>query len=331
MFDFIQKDFKNVVVGQEESIGTMVRAIGNGNAENMILVGTDMSGRMSEKTRKESAESFQMVDGRWDDLKDPKYENPVIITADKARTLGVKRFDILRIRLRNIFGQNQSARLTVIGTMKTSNIFMGAVTFGEMQNVKTILGFDSHSTGNFNLTLKHPEKNARLLADAVHRRLNTSGVAVIAGIAEAHGRKRTATVLGFNSDPDLQSKWAGQLDLISGNLEKIRLDKTALVAQPLARALGVGPGSSFNVQYADKWGIPGAYVLIQVGGIFRPAKIWGPQVILLQDERFYEAFYGHWPQPAAQVAGAFIPGKDHPAYALLSPEWIFLPRTRHHG
>jgi ABC-type lipoprotein release transport system permease subunit len=327
IMDFIKHDFKDVVIDQDEAIGTMVRAIGNGNAENMILVGSDMSSQMSEKTRKETQESFQMVDGKWEDLKNSKYENPVIISADKARTLNVKRLDILRVRLRNIYGQNQSARLTVVGTMKTSNIFMGAVTFGEMQNVKNILGFDSHSTGNLNLNIKNPDKNARPLADAIHKRLNTPGLAIIAGTAEAGGRKRPATVLGFNSDPALQSKWAGQVDLISGDLEKTRLDKYALVAQPLAQALGVKPGSAFTVRYTDKWGVPGAQVLIHVGGIFKPAKNWGSQVILLQDERFYDAFYGHWPQPARLMKDAFVPGKDHPAYALLSPEWIILPRT----
>jgi ABC-type lipoprotein release transport system permease subunit len=329
LLDFIQKDFKGVVLKSNESIGTMVRAIGNGAAENMILVGTDFSGRGRGQATQEEKETFQLVEGNWDELRNTKVENPVVISAEKARTLNVKRRDILRVRLRNIYGQNQSVHLTVMGTMKTSNMFMGPVTFGEMQKVKAILGYDEHSTGNLNLVIKNPEKNARALADAIHARLQVlSGkVAVICGTAEVSGVKRTVTVLGFNSDPALKSSWGKQFDLVSGDLEKCRLEKKALVAQPLAQALGLHVGSVFTVHYTDKWGTPQAVISGEVGAVFRPGATWGPNVILQQDERFYEAFYSRWPEAATRVPGAFIPAKNHPAYALLSPEWVLLPRT----
>jgi ABC-type lipoprotein release transport system permease subunit len=306
----------------------MARAIGNGSAENMIYVGSDMSAEFSAKSKKESDEMFRLAEGRWEDLTDPKYENPVLISADKAKSLKVKRFDTLRLRLRNLYGQDQAARVTVVGTITTSNIFMGSVMFGEMKDVKTILGFDEHSTGSINLVLKNPAKDARKLADDIHNKLQAqTALAVIAGQAEAGPLKKTATVLGFTSEASSKTAWAQQLSLVAGDFEKARLDKTALVAQPLAKALGLSLGSSFAVRYTDKWGVPNAVVAGRVGGIFKPGSIWGPNVILLQDERFYEAFYSHWPEPAAKVPGAFIPGKDHPAYALLAPEWVVLPRT----
>jgi ABC-type lipoprotein release transport system permease subunit len=328
LMEFIKKDYPGVVIKSEESIGTMVRAVGNGTAENMILVGTDFSESAGTKATKEEEESFQLVEGNWNDLRDPKIENPVVVSAEKARTLKVKLHDILRVRLRNIYGQNQSARLTVMGVMKTGNMFMGPVTFGDMKKVKAILGFDEHSTGNINLVIKNPEKNARKLADAIHAHLQTMpGLAIIVGEARGAGVRREVTVLGFNSDPALKPKWDQQLDLVSGDLEKCRLDKKALVAQPLAQALGLHLGSLFTVNYTDRWGVPQAAVSGEVGAIFRPGTTWGPNVILLQDERFYEAFYSRWPLSAAKAAGAFIPAKNHPAYALLSPEWVLLPRT----
>ncbi|NTV52086.1 MAG: ABC transporter permease [Candidatus Firestonebacteria bacterium] len=326
VFDFLKRDYSDSIREVEESIGMMARVVGHGNAENMILVGTDMSPAVSQRTQKETDEMWRVVGGRWQDLTNPRYENPVAISADKARSLNVKLFDTLRLRLRNLYGQDQSARVTVVAIITTSNIFMGSVMFGEVAEVKTILGFDEHSTGSINLVLKNPAKDAVQLANAIHDRLQPA-LAVIAGQAEANREKSPATVLGFNSDASFKAAWAQQISLVAGDFEKARLDKTALVAQPLARALGLSVGSAFTVRYTDKWGRPNALLAGKVGGIFRPEPQWGPGVILLQDDRFYESFYAHLPQAAAAAPGAFIPGKNHPAYALLAPEWVLLPRT----
>lgn len=326
---FISKEFPDVVLENEEAVGTMVRAVGNGKSDNMILVGVniDPNQKMDEKARRELEESFRLVEGKWDDLNDPGIENPVILSADKAKYLNVKPHDVLRLRMRNIYGQDQSARVTVVGTMKTGNIFMGPVTFGNLKQVKALLGYSEHAIGSLSLTLKDPGKNARAVADAIHARLKNPGLAVIAGSAEAAGRRQNVTMLGFNSDPALLPKLAAQVELTAGSLEETRLKKRALVAEPLARALALRPGGTFEVRYTDKWGKPTGAATVHVGGLFKPGKHWSGNTVLLQDDRFYEAFYSHWPQPAAQVPGAFVPSGDHPAYALLAPEWILLPRT----
>jgi ABC-type lipoprotein release transport system permease subunit len=331
VFDFIRAEFKDVLLEDEEAIGTMVRAIGNGKADNLILVGVniDTSQKQDQKARKEMEESFRLVEGQWADINDPKYENPVIISADRGRYLNVKLHDVLKLRLRNIFGQDQAAHVTVVGIMTTGNIFMGPVTFGSVKQVRALLGYDEHSTGNINLTLKQPEKNARRVADAIHARLQTqaSGLAAIVGDAAGDGRKSNALVLGFNSNTAEAQSLATQLDVTAGSLEKARVDKAALIAQPLARTLGVTVGGTFTVRYTDAWGAPTGNLLVHVGGIFRPGKLWDPHTVLLEDSLFYKAFYDHWPRAVTPADGLQVPGKDHPAYARLSPEWILLPRT----
>ncbi len=326
LMDFIHTDYKDIVLEDEEAIGNMVRAIGNGRADNIIYIGVDTSPKKDAKAWKELDESFHLVQGKWQDLNDTRYENPVILTVDKARYLNVKLHDKLRLRLRNVYGQDQAARVTVVGTMKVSNIFMGPVTFGNKRDVKAILGYDSHSTGNINLVIKDPAKNARPLADAIHARLQPS-LAVIPGRAENNGRSHPVAIMGFNSDSVTARELETQVDITVGRLEQTRLDKTALVAQPLARKLGVRKGSAFTVRYTDKWGAPTGELVVHVGGLFNPGKSWGPQTVLLQDERFYEAFYSHWPRAVAPSDHLMVPGKDHPAYAMLSPTWILLPRT----
>ncbi|MEW6515637.1 MAG: FtsX-like permease family protein [candidate division FCPU426 bacterium] len=330
VFDFVRKDFKDVLLESEEAIGVMVRGIGNGKADNLILVGVDIDPNevLDEKALKEMEESFHLVQGRWEDLNDARYENPVILSEDRCRYLNLKLHDVVRLRLRNIFGQDQAARATVVGIMTTGNIFMGPVVFGNVEQVKTLLGYDEHSCGSINLTLKEPQKNARWVADAIHDRLQAPGLAAIAGTAEAEdGRRARALVMGFNGNSTEAQALAAHLEILAGSMEKTRLDKAAWVAQPLARELGVGVGSALSVRYTDKWGAPTGNFTLRVGGIFRPGKQWDPRAILLTDHRFYEAFYAHWPRPITTADGFVLPGKDHPDYDFLSPEWIMLPRT----
>lgn len=330
VFDFINTDFKQVLVESDEAIGVMVRAVGNGKADNLILVGIDIDPNevLDAKTLKEMEESFRLVQGQWTDLNDAQYENPVILSEDRCRYLNLKLHDVVRFRLRNIFGQDQAARATVVGIMTTGNIFMGPVVFGNVKQVRTLLGYDEHSYGTINLTLKEPQKNARWVADAIHDRLRSPGLAAIPGTAEAgNGRASGVLVLGFNSNSAEAQALAGQLEVLKGSLEQARLDKTALVAQPLAQALGVGVGGAFKVSYTDKWGAPAGNFSVHVGGIFRPGEEWDPRAVLLTDHRFYEAYYAHLPRPVAPADKLSLPGKDHPAYNLLSPEWILLPRT----
>jgi hypothetical protein len=168
------------------------------------------------------------------------------------------------------------------------------------------------------------------VADAIHARLRSPGpgLAVIVGTTGAEpGRKPNVLVLGFNSNSTEAQSLAAKLHITAGSMEKARVDKSALVPQPLAQTLGVGVGGVFTVRYTDKWGAPSGNFVVHVGGIFQPGKIWDPHTVLLEDDRFYEAFYDHWSRPVTPADGLAVPGKDHPAYAQLSPEWVLLPRT----
>lgn len=330
VFEFIRAEFQDVLVEAEEAIGVLVRAIGNGKADNLMLVGVkfDPDQMQDAKAVKELEGAFHLVQGQWTDLSDPAHENPIIISEDRSRYLNLKVHDVLRLRLRNVFGQDQATRVTVVGIMTTSNIFMGPVIFGNVDQVKTLLGYDEHSCGTINLTLKDPQKNARRVADAIHDRLGSPGLAAIVGAADSeHGRTSSVLVLGFNGNSIEAQGLAAQLEVTAGSVETARRDKTALVTDPLARDLGVGVGDAFTVRYTDKWGAPKGEVVVHVGGTFRPGTAWDPHTVLLEDERFYEAFYAHWPRALTPDDGRTLPGPDHPAYARLSPEWVLLPRT----
>jgi len=322
----ILQGFDDVILEKEEVIGVFCRAIGNGKADNIILVGTELEGdgKLSEKDKKEMEESFRLVEGKWEDLKNSQVENPAIISVEKARYLNVKLNDVLRLRLRNIYSQDQSARITVVGIIKNDNIFMQPVAFVEQSRAKAILGFDAHSTGTMNLVIKEPEKNAKKLADAIHKKFS-SNLAVIDGVLESAGGRGDVSVFGFRSDPESRHKLFPMLKVTAGSAEQAWKDKAALVAGPLAKRLGLKPGDAFSVRYTDKWGEANVTLSSRVAGIFDPGAEWGQDVVLVHDARFYDVFYPHWPSPARTEA--FVPDAKHAAYSLLAPEWILLPRT----
>lgn len=321
----VLKAHDDVIVAKEEAVGVFCRAIGNGKADNIILVGAEMGPAADPTAQKEMEESFRMIEGSWDDLQNSSLENPAIISSEKARYLNVKVNDVLRLRLRNIYGQDQSARITIVGIMKNDNIFMQPVVFVEISKTKAILGFDRHSTGSINLVLKNPEKDAIPLANALHKKLG-AGLAVMDGTAEAAGGRQAALVLGLRSDPESRDKMAAFLRVTAGKGLDAWKDKAALVAQPLAQKLKLKPGDAFAVRYTDKWGEKDVALHSKVAAIFDPGKDWGADTILVHDDRYYDVFYPHWPAAPARK-DAVIPKPDHPAYAWLAPEWILLPRT----
>ena len=165
----------------DEAVGTFCRAIGNGKADNVVLVGIDMSKQVSPELMKEYMSSFNVIKGSYMDMIRTDVENPLILSKQKADSLNVKINDIIRFRFRNVYGQDQAARATVAGIMANDNIFMQGIMFVEMKNIKKMMGYKVHECGNIQLILKNPVKNAVKVADSLHDALKP-GPAFIAGL-----------------------------------------------------------------------------------------------------------------------------------------------------
>jgi len=310
----------------DESIAMFARAIGNGRSDNIILIGIDTKKGVSAKARKELEESFRLVEGAWKDIEDPATENPVIISAEKARYLNVKKHDVVRVRFRNMFGQDQAERLTVVGIMQNDNIFMQPVVFLEQTREKKMLGYRPYETGSLSLTIKNPQKNAFALAGRIYDRL-TPGTAVIYAAAAGSGKSRPAVVLGFKSDDDSKKKIAALLKLNAGSLDKAFRKDGVIVPAGLARALGVTAGDVLTLRYSRKFEEAPKEATLRVSAVCAPGGYPGQDIILLNDAGFYDLYYDDMPagpgagqKPYAAAAGSAWGG-------LAAPEWILLKRT----
>ncbi|MCM2266299.1 MAG: ABC transporter permease [Elusimicrobiales bacterium] len=295
----------------EEGVGYFMRAIGNGKSDNIILVGANMSAELSDKERREIEESFRVVEGSWEGARDSKAENPIIISAEKARYLNVTLGDTVRVRFRDMFGQDQAARLTVAGVMRNDNIFMQPVVFLERERAKALLGYRPWETASFSLTLSDPKRGARAVADAIHARLKPGLASMEASV---NGRK--TALFGVKSDAASREALAARLKLSPAVLEAALRRDGALLDARTARALGVRQGEEFRASWARKFEPGLGETRLKAAAIFSGE---GPGGVLVNDGKFYAAYYRDLPAAGAAPA----PGWE----ALLAPEWTLLPRT----
>jgi len=314
-----------VIEEADESIGMFARAIGNGRSDNIVLVGIDTKKGISKKALKEMEASFRLVEGQWKDVENASIENPVIISEEKARYLNVKKNDIVRVRFRNMFGQDQAARLTVAGITRNDNIFMQAVTFLELARAKELLGYRPYETGSLSLTIKDPQKNAFALAGRIHERLKP-GAAVIYASAAGRAGRNPVMLLGYKSDNEAKKKISGILKLTAGSFEKAFKKDGVIVPSGLARTLGVSAGDAINIRYDRKFEKTPKEASYHISAVCSATGYPDENVILMNDSGFYDLYYEDLPagpgpevKPYSAARGAWD--------GLVAPEWILLKRT----
>ncbi|OGS34499.1 MAG: hypothetical protein A2293_05575 [Elusimicrobia bacterium RIFOXYB2_FULL_49_7] len=322
MISVIRQSDGETILDIDESIGTFAKAIGNGSADNIILVAVDLSKSVDAKKIKETEESFKMVEGSFYDLRRTDIENAAILSEEKARYLNVKTNDVIRIRFRNIYGQDQAARLTVVGIMKNSNIFMQPVVFSEMANVRHVMGFRPWETGNINVVLKNPKKDAVALANRIHEKL-APGRAVISGTLNHAGKSDPVAVAGYRSDVESLAKVAAILKPAGG--AEVKKDG-AFVSAKLAKRMGINTGSRVLVSYPNKFDDNSSVFPMNITGIFNGDI--NDNLIIVNETDFYNAYYDNLPRlPDGNAATEFSPAETHPLSPLLTTEWVLLKRT----
>ena len=318
----------DMLVDLDEGVGMFLRAIGNGKAENMVLVGIDTGKSITEEQRKEVDESFHMIEGRFENLSTSTSENPVILSKEKADTLKVKKGDIIRIRYRDIQGRTQSARLTVDGILSNDNIFMQGVMFIELSKMKEMMGYRPYECGSLQLTLKNPRRNAKIAADRIHDALSPGPAFMAAGITSGT-RKASCTVIPFMGNDDEKKKIiTDQFKLTSGKMDDVVGRKGMMISDVLSRKLGAGVNRKITITYKTRFDDKNHSFDATVKGIFRAGSMTGTNTVYMQETLFYPEFYQNLPDLENDRARAFIPADNAPFKAALGNEWVLLDRSR---
>ena len=311
----------------DEALGIFTRAIGNGKSDNMILVGVDTTKKITDEQRKEYDESFNVIDGKFEDLGTAPVANAVILSKDRADSLNVKKNDVISIRFRNVFGQNQSERLTVVGVLNNDNIFMQGVMFCELKNVKAMMGYRPYETANIQIKIKNPKNNAILVADKIHAAL-TPGPAFISGSVKSGSIESDVTVIPFRGDDDSLKIISSSFKLQSGKMEEVTLHDGGMISSKLAAALGVTTGREITISYNTKFEKERVSFKVKVKGVFIADINTGDKTVYMHEALFYPKFYDRIPDLKIDITTAFIPPVNASFKSVLGNEWELLNRTR---
>jgi ABC-type lipoprotein release transport system permease subunit len=312
------------VATMSEAIGVFGRGIGNGRADNIILVGIDLSADITPEELEDTRRNFKMIVGDFTDLGDTLVENPLILSRNKAENLNLKKNDILRVRMSDINGMQQAARFTVVGIFEPANIFMSAPVFAEMRDLKRIMGYGPHDIATYYITLTDPRKNAIPLADTLHQYLRP-GLAAI----DAKADRGPLLVMGYRADSTWLLPLKSRFTVTAGDSAAAFRATGALLGEAAAKRLGVSPGDTVRVEYLAKHDSTRATARFAVSALYASSDpALTDEALLVNESRFYHVFYQAWPAPPGGEARKLLPAQTAAVCSLLAPEWILLPRAK---
>jgi putative ABC transport system permease protein len=307
---------KEDLVDVNESLGMLGRAVGKGEADNLMVIGFTLK---TESMKQAFFENFfTLVDGNFTDYFSKNIEYPVIISAQKAKSLNVKVHDLIRVRLPMVTGQIQAVKLTVVAIANANNTFMDMVAFMDGNRVKQLLGYKPWESASLQITLKNPKQTANYYAGILHKKL-PPGLLTISG--EAAGE--SCQLFAFNNDDKSKETLRRNIHIIRGD-PKLALEKDGvLITNRLAQKLHLAPGNEFALDYQTKY--RGAnQEKFEITAIYDSTSELGGNTILVNGERIYDVYNKFLPenqnQPVINATDSLNPA--------LSTGWKLLPRSK---
>lgn len=309
-----------------ENVAVFSRAIGVGKGENVIVVPVDL-GEKADPATSADAEYLvsRAVEGNAADLLSPQYENPVAVFADKAKALNIKLLDTLKMRLKTVSGQEQSARFTIVMLLKSESMFESGALFLPLKNLKDLRGIRANETGSLQVTFRKFDspRSVIRMADKLHSLLKPQ-VAAIGGELVAGKKTAPVTVGGLTQDFVKSPVVANSLVVSEGQWFKDRDTDRIVLGDKLAEALAVSEGESVTLRYRSVHAAEPVEQNFTVEAIVATKNAPPAVNAWLPEAGFYRVYLGDLPQVRV------LPGAESLSAewkAVLAPDFKVLPRT----
>lgn len=301
------------ILGMGESLGIFAQAVGNGEADNIMVIGVD-----GEDAGDGFFEDFfTLIEGDFNDYFNEEIENPIIISESKAKTLNVGLYDVIKIRFSTVTRQMQSAKLTVVAIANAGNSFMDAVTFLDARYVKELAGYKPWESASLQLTLNNPKITAKKYADLLQEKLEPGLISIIGNIGIENTR-----LLAYKNTEEAKSIMKENINIISGEGEEAFTKDGVMISNILAGKLSLHVGDVFDYHYQSKYMGPYSEKLT-IDAIYESDSNLGNNVILLNEEGIHETYKKYLP---AETDLDYI-SKDSSIYASMATEWKLLERS----
>lgn len=309
-----------------ENVAVFSRAIGNGKGENVIVVPMDFGdGKHLAQNADADYLMSRVQEGKIEDMLSTKYENPVAVFADKSRALNIKLFDTIKIRLKTVTGQEQSARFTVVMQLKSESLFESGAIFLPLKNLKELRNIRANETGSLQVTFKNFDSPRAVIrmADKIHSLLKP-GIAAIHGELTAGDVSTPVVAGGLLQEYEKSELIQKSLSVSQGSFPRDRDTDRILISETLAKALALKPGDKVALRFKSIHMPEPVEQTFTVAGIFKPNAAMPASVnAFLPEAGFYKTWLGDLPEKRT-LAAEQIPEEWK---KLLAPEFKLLPRT----
>ena len=302
----VEKDIYELVMAEG-------RALGNGAVEQIYLAGVD------ENTP--FLKDLQLSAGNPDEFKNPAIENPIIIPGQLANTLQVKVNDTIMVGFETAYRQAQSARFTVVATIKSDIPFFENEAFVRQGVLKPLLGYQEHETAAFKVVLRNLSNPQAALeqANRVHQALQPNA-AGYAGFVSRSDKKTAARV--FAIQPEQQQQFASNITLTAGSLNNAFADDAgAIISSDLAQTLGATVGDSLTATYVPRFDATAQANAYRVGAIFEANGTVAKDMVFLNPKALYHTAFAVAPKDAAAL------DRTSPLFSMVVREWTLLERS----
>jgi putative ABC transport system permease protein len=310
----------------DEAIGVFGRALGKGAADNAILVGVDLSGKLTPEERKEFEANFKFIQGSFEALADHSKGTPVVLAEQKAKTLKVGMGDMLKVRFTGVNNQSASAKLTVVGIFRPANVFMAMPIFLENQDIKSLAGYGPHDIPTIQINIKEPQKYAKKIADRIYNALHP-GIAVIEGGARCRSTSGTAVVLGLKNDSASHSEFSRSIRFAKGDSAAALGSSGVIASWSLSQRLGAGIGDTVAVSWRGKYDTSLATASFAIDAIADSASPLPANALVVNDRDFYRWYFMPLPAAPSAAVKASLPDSSKPLYKALAPEYTLMKRA----
>lgn len=309
----------------DEAIGIWGRAIGNGAADNAMLIGLDLTGNISPEELKEFESNFKFIHGSFQSLNDTSKGTPVLLSEQKARTLKVKTGDAIKVRFTGVNNQAASAKLVVAGIFKPANVFMSMPVFLENRDLRPLSGYGQHDIPSVQVNMQDPQKYAKKVADRIFKALKP-GIAVIEGSAQFRKKAVGALVLGFKTDTASRGLLAHSLPISRGDSAAAFGSGGIIMSSSLASRCGAKAGDTIIVSWRGKYDTALAAARFVVSAVAAASAKMPENSLLVNDHDFYRWYYMPLPAAPSAAARAALPDSTCPFFKALAPEYTLMKR-----
>ncbi|MCX7820895.1 MAG: ABC transporter permease, partial [Brevinematales bacterium] len=246
-----------------------VRLLGNKKSDLVNIVGVQVD--------KGFFDFLKISEGNpWDITNTQKFENPILLTTEKAKYLRVKIYDKVSASFQTVRGQVQTARFTVVALSKPNSSFMDWAAFVPYENMRKLLDFKPYEVGSYTIALKDIKK-AIPISLKLREKLKPKLFSINSSLT---GKK--VKIASYWRKKEIFNLLTNNIKIVS-SLKDVDLWKEGVL---LPKKFNIQPGKEIEFTYQTRFEGE-KRVRLKVNGIYESDKF---ELLLINEKDFYKIF-----------------------------------------